>query len=80
MKVEAGYESSTSHECVEQFLEDYYELLDPEGVENRMQENRAVEDAYRDQSICCWASVHIRSPAVLEDYIWLAGRDRGRVA
>ena len=40
-----------SQECVAQFLEDYYDLLDPEGVENRMQENRAVDEAYRDQSI-----------------------------
>ena len=50
-KVEERYANVVSQSCVEEFLEDYYDLLDPEGVQERREENRVFEDESQDQSL-----------------------------
>lgn len=50
-KVEAAIGVDDSAKCVEQFLEDFHDLLDPEGVLDRLRENSLVEDRHRDLSM-----------------------------
>jgi len=50
-KVEAAIGVDDSAKCVHQFLEDFHDLLDPEGVSQRLRENSLVEDQHRDLSM-----------------------------
>jgi len=50
-KVEAAIGVDDSAKCVEQFLEDFHDLLDPEGILDRLRENSLVEDRHRDLSM-----------------------------
>ena len=43
--------------CVEQFLDDYYDVIDPVGVAERLMENRRVEDQRRD--LCLHVAGHL---------------------
>ena len=47
-KVAARYDCAVSQGCVEEFLEAYDDLLDPEGVKKRKEGNRVVEEEARD--------------------------------
>ena len=44
-KVEARYDCAGggSQACIEEFLDDYYDLIDPEGVAERLEENARIE-------------------------------------
>jgi hypothetical protein len=43
-KVEGRYECREPSACIAEFLEDYYDLLDPEGVKERHTQNKIIEN------------------------------------
>ena len=50
-KVETAIGTEDRAKCIDEFLEDFDDLLDPEGVAERLRENRLVEDGHRDLSL-----------------------------
>jgi hypothetical protein len=62
-KVEAAIGTNSPTRCIEQFLEDYYDLKDPEGVAERLRENRTVEAQFCDKEINYLGHLLVGDPA-----------------
>ena len=62
-KVEAAIGAYSPTRCIEQFLEDYYDLMDPEGVAERLRENRTVEAQFCDKEINYLGHLLVGDPA-----------------
>ena len=56
-KVEATLGTGSRTECMEQFLADFYDLMDPEGIANRLQETRFFGDHRHD--LCMHVAGHL---------------------